>query len=85
MHKKRPLDLGDFMTAGAVAKYFGVTRGLIYQWSARGRLNPTTVGRAVLFEKDEVKKFRREARRTAKHRMNALGAPQLVVARSRAM
>lgn len=66
MHGKQSLDLGDFMTAAEVAKYFDVDRMLVYQWSARGKLRATTVGRAVLFSKPEVKKVRRGLRKAAK-------------------
>lgn len=85
MYRKQSLDLGDFMTAGEVAKYFGIDRMLVYQWSARGKLHPTTVGRAVLFDRAEVRALRREIRKTAKHRSKDLLASQVAVARSGAM
>lgn len=61
MHRKQLGNLDDFMTAGAVAKFFGVSRGLVYQWRARGKLHPAMVGRAVMFYRPEVEALRKAA------------------------
>lgn len=78
MHSKHPLDLGAFMSASEVAKYCEVDRMLVYQWSARGKLRPTTIGRAVLFERVEVEKFRRDARKAAKRKVKQFSSDRSV-------
>ena len=69
------------MTADEVAEYCDVSRALVFQWRHRGRLSAIQVGRAILFSKPEVKKFRRDLRRAAKHKARALAAPRAAVAR----
>lgn len=76
MREKPPRALGTFMTADEVAEYCDVSRALVFQWRHRGRLSALRIGRAILFAKPEVKKFRRELRRAAKHRAMKLAAPQ---------
>lgn len=83
MLEKSPRDLGTFMTTDEVATYCDVSRALVFQWRHRGRLSAIQVGRAILFSKPEVKKFRRDLRRAAKHKAKTLAARQATAPRSR--